>query len=237
MSPETTKKIQLLLAAGILIAGVRTAQIFYERRQDNATPQKQEAPPLKADYYVTPKKLHPYNLESARELTKQPAWIRDGYRFAYYPYNSASKRTDFAHEAGTLGPIEKLDISDVVTDVPPGKSDQKQVMAVFQKDGKIFAFPIGLKQGDNYTIYSDDIVFVQDPHELYKHWPADVWDAISRHEVKNGMNQLQADFSVGMGQPDNLRDGNNRTVTYQNNGRPLIVTFVDDKAVNVKPGT
>jgi len=237
MSPETTKKIQLLLAAGILIAGVRTAWIFYQRRQDNATPQKQEAPPLKADYYVTPKKLHPYNLESARELTKQPAWIRDGYRFAYYPYNSASKRTDFAHQAGTLGPIEKLDITDVVTDVPAGKSDQKQVMAVFQKDGKTFAFPIGLKQGDNYTIYSDDIVFVQDPHELYKHWPADVWDAISKHEVKNGMNQLQADFSVGMGQPDNLRDGNNRTVTYQNNGRPLIVTFVDDKAVNVKPGT
>jgi hypothetical protein len=237
MSPETTKKVQLLLAAGILIAGVRTAWIFYERRQDDATPQKQEAPPLKADYYVTPKKLHPYNLESARELTKQPAWIRDGYRFAYYPYNSASKRTDFAHEAGTLGPIEKLDITDVVTDLPPGKSDQKQVMAVFQKDGKIFAFPIGLKQGDNYTIYSDDIVFVQDPHELYKHWPADVWDAISKHEVKNGMNQLQADFSVGMGQPDNLRDGNNRTVTYQNNGKPLMVTFVDDKAVNVKPGT
>jgi len=26
-------------------------------------------------------------------------------------------------------------------------------------------------------------------------------------------------------------------VTYPNNGNPLIVTFVDDKAVNVKPGT
>ena len=237
MSPETTKKVQLLLLAGILIAGARTAWIFYERRQDNAPVEKQEAPPLKADYYVTPKKLHPYSLESAKELTQQPAWIRDGYRFAYYPYNSASKHADFAHEVGALGPIEKLDIKDVVVDTAPGKGDQKQVMAVFEKDGKTFAFPIGMKQGDTYTIYSDDILFVQDPHELYKHWPADVWDSISKHEVKNGMNQLQAEFSVGMGQPDNLHDGNNRTVTYQNGGKPLVVTFVDDRAVSVKAGS
>jgi len=110
-------------------------------------------------------------------------------------------------------------------------------MAVFEKEGKTFAFPIGVQQGDTYTIYSDDILFVQDPRELYKHWPADVWNAISKHEVKNGMNQLQADFSVGMGQPDNLHDGNNRTVTYPNNGKPLIVTFVDDRAVSVKSGS
>ena len=125
----------------------------------------------------------------------------------------------------------------MIVDVAPGKGDQKQVMAVFRKDDKTFAFPIGLKQGDNYTIYSDDILFVEDPRELYKHWPADVWDAISKHEVKNGMNQLQAEFSVGMGQPDNLHDGNNRTVTYPNNGKPLVVTFVDDRAVSVKAGS
>jgi hypothetical protein len=237
MSPETTKKIQLFLAASIAIAAIRTGWIFYERRQDNAPAATQEAPPLKADYYVTPKKMHPYDLKSAHELTQQPAWIREGYRFAYYAYDPAGKRADFAHDVGTLGPIEKLDITDVVTDTAPGKSDQKQVMAVFRKDGKTFAFPIGVQQGDTYTIYSDDILFVQDPRELYKHWPADVWDAISKHEVKTGMNQLQADFSVGMGQPDNLHDGNNRTVTYPNNGKPLVVTFVEDRAVSVKAGS
>src|SRR5689334_19867289 len=139
MSPETTRKVQLLLVAGILIAGIRTAWILYERRQDNAPATKQEAPPLKADYYVIPKKLHPYDLNSARELTKQPAWIKEGYRFAYYPYSTATKRSDFAHSAGTLGPIEKLDIKDVVTDITPGSSDQKQVMAVFEKDGKTYS--------------------------------------------------------------------------------------------------
>src|SRR5882757_5437950 len=112
MSPETKQKIQLLLAAGIAIAAIRTGYIFYERRQDNAAPVKQETPPLKADYYVVPKKLLPYDLKSAHELTQQPVWVRDGYRFTYYPYNTASKHADFAHETGTLGPIEKLEIKD-----------------------------------------------------------------------------------------------------------------------------
>ena len=236
MTPDTTKKIQLALAIGIAVAAIRTGYIFYERHEESAPAVKEEAP-LRADYYVTPKKLHPFDLKSARELTKQPAWVKEGYRFTYYPYNPATKRSDFAHEAGTLGPIEKLDITDVVTDVTPGKSEEKQVMAVFQKDGRSYAFPIGVAQGDNYTIYSDDMLFVQDPRELYKHWPADVWDAISRHEVRSGMNQLQADFSVGMGSPDNLHDADNRTVTYPNHGKPLVVTYVNDHAVAIKPGT
>jgi hypothetical protein len=236
MSPDTTKKIQLVLAIGIGVAAMRTGYIFYERHQENVPAVKEETP-LKADYYVTPRKLHPFDLKSARELTKQPAWVKEGYRFAYFPYNPVTKRSDFAHEAGTLGPIEKLDITDVVTDVTPGKSDQRQVMAVFEKEGRSYAFPIGAVQGDNYTIYSDDMLFVQDPHELYKHWPADVWDAIFKHEVRTGMNQLQTDFSVGMGSPDNLHDADNRTVTYPNNGKPLVVTYVNDHAVEVKPGT
>ncbi len=110
-------------------------------------------------------------------------------------------------------------------------------MAVFKKEGKGYAFPIGLVKGDNFTIYSDDMLFVHNPRELYKHWPADVRDAISKHEVRPGMNQLQADFSVGMGAPDNLHDANNRTVTYQNNGKPLVVTFVEDRAISVKTGS
>jgi len=236
MSPETKQKVQLLLAAGIAIAALRTGYIFYQRHEENAAPEKQEAAPLKADYYVTPKKLHPYDLKSAHELTQQPVWVKEGYRFTYYPYNTASKRSDFAHSAGTLGPLERLEIKDVVTDITPGESNQRQMMAVFQKERKAYAFPIGLLAGSTFTIYSDDMLFVEDPRALYKHWPADVWDAISKHEVKPGMNQLQADFSVGMGSPDNLHDGNNRTVTYPNNGKTLVVTYENDRAVQVKSG-
>ncbi len=233
MTAEGRQKIQIILAAGIAIAALRTGYILYERHENNAAPVKQEAPPLKADYYVTPKKLHPQDLKTARQLTQQPVWVRQGYRFTYYPYDH---RTDFKHEAGLLGPIEKLEIKDVVTDVTPHTPDQRQVMAVFEKDGKKFAFPIGRVKGEDYRIYSDDMLFIQDPRELYKHWPADVWDSISKHEVKAGMNELQTSFAIGVGAPVGNGPIGDRTLNYANGGKPLLVTFAGDKATDIRPG-
>jgi hypothetical protein len=236
MSPEAKQKIQLFLWAAVALAALRTGYIFYERHEDSLAPVKQEATPLKTDYYVSPKKLHPYDLQSARQLTQQPVWVQVGYSYTYFPFDAARKHSDFKHAAGMLGPIERLEIKDVVTDITPGAPDQRQIMAVFRKDGKDYAFPIGTVQGSTFTIYSDDMLYIQDPHDLYKHWPANVWDAISRHEVKPGMNQLQANFALGLGSPDNLHDPDNRTVTYANGGKPVIVTFENDRAVQVKPG-
>ena len=114
-------------------------------------------------------------MKSAKQLTQQPVWVREGYRFTYYPYDRSRHRTDFAHEAGLLLPIQKLEIKDVVTDTAPHSAHLHQVMAVFELDGKTYAVPIGSQTGDSYQIYSDEMFFIQDPHELYKHWPADVW--------------------------------------------------------------
>jgi len=236
MEAGAKKKIQLVLYAAIAIAALRTGYIFYQRHVEN-TEAKKEAPPLKADYYVTPKKLYPYDLKSAQQLTQQPVWVREGYRFVYFPYDPARGRSDFAHETGTLGPIERLEIKDVTTDITPGVPDQRQVIAVFQKDGRTYSFPIGSLADGNYKIYSDDMLYIQDPHQLYSHWPPDVWDAISKHEVKPGMNQLQALFALGAGAPDDPHDANNRTVTYPNGGKPVSVTFRDDKATEVKTGS
>src|SRR4051794_39660721 len=99
MSPELKKKIQLVLIAAFLLAGARAAYIFYERRSEQAIEaKKKEAPPLNPDYYVSPKKLYPYDLKSAKQLTKQPVWVKEGYRYTYYPYNPATHHSDFAHE-------------------------------------------------------------------------------------------------------------------------------------------
>src|SRR5213595_2726845 len=118
ITPEAKRKIQLFLLAVIALAAVRAGYILYQRHAENIQQQKkQAAPPLNADYYVTPKKLYPYDLKSARQLTKQPVWVKEGYRYTYYPYNPATKKVDFGSEAGTLAPIEKLDIKDVITDV------------------------------------------------------------------------------------------------------------------------
>ena len=109
-------------------------------------------------------------------------------------------------------------------------------MAVFEKDGKSYAFSIGSIKEDNYKFYSDDMLFVQDPHELYKHWPAEVWEAIDKHQVKPGMSELQTDFAIGFGIPESTGQPGNRTVNYPNGGNPLSITYRDDKAAEIKPG-
>lgn len=228
---KTAKIVQFVLLAVIILAGVR----FYLYMRDRhvaliVAPQPKAERALDADVYVSPKKLHPQDLADAKELTKQPAWVRAGYQMVYYPF---SGHTDFAHEAGRLGPIEKVDIRDVVVARPP--KGEKQVMAVFEKDGKRYAFTIGNAEDNNYQIYSDDILFIQDPHELYKHWPSDVWQAIDNHEVKPGMNELQASFAVGVGVPEGTGTSNPRIVNYPNDGHPLRVTFDNGKATEIVP--
>ncbi len=231
---ETRKKLQIVLALGIVIAGARAAYIVYERHEamkEEAAP-KQDAP-LKADYYVTPKKLHPYDLKSAHELTNQPVWVKVGGQITYYPWDPARHRADWGHEVGTLGPLQKLAITDVTTDVPPKANGSKQVLTLFDLDGKAYAAPIGVEKDGEFKIYSDDIFFIQDPRELYQHWPPDVWKAVDAHQVQHGMSELQASFAIGLGVPVGSGDYGWRTLRYANDGKPVTITFENDEAVAI----
>lgn len=238
ISQEAKKKIQIALALALVVAAARAAYIIYQRHEDYVAAQKQQqakaAGYSNADYYVTPKKLHPYDLESARQLTQQPVWVKEGYRYTYYRYVPVVKSVDFKHDAGLLGPIERLEIKDVLAVAAPG--GRKQVIATFDKDGHSYAVPIGFESDGQYKIYSDEMFYIEDPHELYKHWPADIWQAVAQHEVKPGMNELQADFAVGMGVPDAGATSEAKTVHYPNGGKPLVVTYQDGKAAEVKAG-
>jgi hypothetical protein len=241
MSEEAKKKIQIALALAVVVAGVRAGYILYQRHEDYVAEQKREqakkAGYSNADYYVVPKKLYPFDLKSAKQLTQQPVWVKEGYRYTYYPYDAARKRTDFAHEAGLLLPIEQLQIKDVETEIGPRAGNRRQMMAVFQKEEKSYAVPIGFESEGQYKIYSDEMFYVEDPHELYKYWPADVWQAVAQHEVKPGMNELQADFAVGMGALDAGSSSSERTLRYSNGGKPLVVIYRDGKAAEIRAGT
>jgi len=238
MSPEAKQKIQLALLLAFVVASLRTGYILYERHEDKvAADRKKQALSVgysNADYYVNPKKLHPYDLKSARQLMEQPVWVKEGYRYTYYRYDMTSKQVDFAQGAGLLLPIERLAIKDVVTAIAAGKGERRQMVAVFEKEGRRYAVPIGFEAEGQYTIYSDEIFFVEDPHDLYKHWPADVWQAVEQHEVKPGMNELQADFAIGMGVPDAGGGSEEKTVRYPNGGKPLVVVYEDGKAADIK---
>src|ERR1700678_2849322 len=116
---EFQKKLQIFLLVAIVVAGGRAAYVVYERHEamkEDTAPKQERA--LNADYYVTPKRLHAYDLTSAREqLMQQPVLVKYGSQLTYYPYNAARHTTDFAHDAGTLAPLQKLAIHFVVADV------------------------------------------------------------------------------------------------------------------------
>ena len=247
MTSELKRRIQYILAAAIVLTAVRTGYVLYSRHAGSASdvPERSAAPPLDADYYVTPKKLHAYDLKSVRELTKQPVWMKEGYRYTYFPYLAASRSVDFAHEAGQLLPLQKLDIKDVVLVPTPESARQnlpggavlrgeRQVMALFDQDGRHYAVPVGRELGGDYRIYADEMFFIQDPKQLYKHWPADVWEAVDKHQVKPGMNELQAGFAIGMGLPQPSNEPGIKTVQYPNGGKPVRVMYRNGKAVEIK---
>jgi hypothetical protein len=238
IDPEFQKKLQVFLAIAIVLAGGRAAYIVYERHEamkEDAKP-KQEMT-LKEDYYVTPKTVHAYDLKSARQFTEQPVWVKYGYQLTYYPYDSKRHKTDFGHEAGVLLPLQKLAIQDVVTDVAPQAPGNKQVLACFSLDSKNYAVPIGAEKGSDFKLRANDIFFIEDPHDLYRHWPADVWKKIDAHEVQSGMSELQASFAIGSGIPEGSGDYGSRTLHYANGGKPLVITFQNDKAVEIKAGS
>lgn len=240
MSPETKQRIQLALFIMFLLATARAGYIFYQRYEDRVATEKQKqaqaAGYANPDYYVNPKKLYPYDLKSAKQLSEQPEWVKEGYRYTYYHYDPATKKVDFAHDAGLLGPIEKVAVNDVVMAAPPGTNQRRQVMAVFRKENREFAVPIGYESDGEYKIYSDEMFYIQDPHDLYRHWPPEVWQAVEQHEVKPGMNEMQADFAIGMGVPDGGDTSYEKTVRYPNGGNPMVVVYQQGKAAEIKPG-
>lgn len=236
MDSEFRKKLQVFLVVAIVLAGGRAAYIVYERHEamKEDTKPKQERT-LNADYYVTPKKLHAYDLKSLREqLTAQPVWVKYGYQLTYYPYDLQRHKTDFAREAGTLAPLQKLAIQDVVTDVAAQAPGVKQLMACFSLEGKSYAVPIGAEKGSEFKLRADDMFFMEDPHDLYKHWPADVWQKIDTHEVQTGMSELQVSFAIGIGSAEGSGDYGSRTLHFANAGKPLVISFENDKAVAIK---
>ena len=110
---------------------------------------------------------------------------------------------------------KNCDIKDVVTDVSPKAPGTKQMMAAFRVGGKPYAVPIGVEKDGDFKCYSDEIFFIEDPHDLYKHWPADVWKAIDEHRVQPGMNELQSSFAIGVGIPEGSGDYGSRTLALR----------------------
>jgi len=236
---KTWQKLALIVLPAVLIAGIGIWRIQVARNAPAVQPRAQERP-LTNDEMVQPRKLYIDDLKSARDLIGKPVWIQAGYEMDYYPY--VAHHVDFAHHTGVLPSAERLDIKDIVTEkVPANLADRiahgdKQAFAVFTMPGdeKEYATPIGTIQGTDSTYYCDNIFYYDDPRQMYKFWPADVWQAIDAHQPKPGMSELEVAMALGVIQQSQSSDYGNRTVTYDAGGRHWSVTFENDKATSVQ---
>ena len=234
MNLEWRRRIQIFLVVVLIAAGIRLFLIYRERHSEGVASKNEAAKPLSADAYVVPHKVHAYDLESARYLKEKTVWVQAGNQMLYFPYDPVKHRSDFKHPAGLLPPLDKLAIEDVTVETDP--LQQRKVMVVFSHEGesKQYATSVGMLRGEDYSLTIDDAFLIDDPRGLYKHWPADVWDAIEHHQVKAGMNEIQTSFALGGGVPRGSGEIGNRTMEYSLGDKKTMVTFSNDRATDIQ---
>src|ERR1700741_3138116 len=170
MDADLKKRIQIHVVVFLGIAAIRVGFIFYAGRDTGAGPKKAETTySSNMDDYVTPHKIFPYNVESAKkELVGKPVWVKAGNLLPYYPYDAATHSVTFKRKAGVLPPLAKLQVKDVVLQrepvaLKPGQVAviQKQIMAVFEKaeEPGSFAVSFGTNTGDDYAFSANDVFF------------------------------------------------------------------------------
>lgn len=231
--------------AFLLVAvGIELVWLHHER----SAPGVQVAPATESaidpDDLVFLKKERPSSLADLKELDGKTVWVSAGGQLDYYPY--AGRRADYAKSAGTLLGAEPMVVKDAFEQVAPKAATvripggDRQVLLVFTMPKstdptKEYAVPVGYKQGGDYTFYTDEIFFYDDPHELYKHWGPQIWQAVDAHQVILGMNERQVELSLGQVSKSVSNEYGNRLVVYANMGKPMAVTFVKNQATAFRP--
>jgi hypothetical protein len=198
------------------------------------------------DNNVFLKKLRPDSLADERALIGKTVWVSAGGQLDYYA--DKGKHVDYAHPVGTLLGATPLLIKDVFEQKAPATgpavdripAGQRHVLLAFTMPNSTdpaaeYATPVGDYDNNAYTLLNDEIFFYDDPHQLYSHWGAATWAHIDKHEVVPGMSENQAMMALGqVMRPDSDSTGD-RDVTYDNNGHPVTIEFVKNKAVKITP--
>src|SRR6266705_5775142 len=230
MSPEFKQRTQILLVVLLLLASARVAYIFHERKSAATAPQREDdSRALTADEYVYPKKFYAYDLASAKALVGKSVWVKQGYGNLVYPVTNG--HPDLTRGKPSLLPIEQLKIADVIRQTPPptwkAARGENELLAIAERgDHSSVSVTIGTFSADGtLKLVANDVFYIQDPHQLYQHWPAETWKAIDAHEARPGMNELQVNFALGVPQKAGGGDYGERTLEYSNGGKPIRVSF------------
>jgi hypothetical protein len=219
----------------VLVVGVRVGLIYRERNAPDKALKPAAREVIPEDDLVYLKQKHPSSLADVKELQGSTVWVSAGGQLEFYPY--VGHTVQYGKSAGTLLGAEPLVVKDMVEQVAPKSASSRipagdrQVLMVFTRpdDSKEYAVPVGYRQGKDYTFYTDEILFYDDPHELYKHWGPEIWKAVDAHQVVLGMNERQVELSLGQVSKSTSQTYGNRMVVFANLGKPMAVTFVNNK--------
>jgi hypothetical protein len=241
------QKLALMTLVVVLIGSARFYFVWKSRQSPGViATQGEKVKPLTQDELAVVTEYYFASFDQAKRLEGKPVWIKAGYSLPYYPY--AGGQVQFGRRAGELPSAEKLSISKLIKAVAPAKEDNRvphgtrQYFAVFTLDGNVdakpgtFAAPIGYADGENETLYCDQLFYYDDPRTIYDNWPKPVWDAVAAHEPKVGMTENQARMAVGILMESSSQSQGDRTVTYHAGPKTWTVTFANGVATQVKEG-
>ena len=237
------KAVKLAIGGVVILLLAVGGEVLY-LRHERSKPMVIKGPEREViadDDLVFLKKKRPDTLKDIKDLKGSKLWVSAGGQLEYYPF--VGHAVQYGKSAGTLLGAEPLVAKDAVEQVAPKAATfripggDKQVLLVFTKpdDPKEYAAPVGYRQGGQYTFFTDEIFFYDDPHELYKHWGPEIWKAVDAHQVILGMNERQVELALGQVSKSTSNDYGNRMVVFANLGKPMAVTFVKNKVTAFRP--
>lgn len=224
--------------AALVLIGGEVGYLHHERNAPEKTVAAVPSEKVDPDDLVFLKKERPSSMADLKDLYGKTVWVSAGGQMEYYPY--VAHHAEYAKSAGTLLGAEPMVVKDAFEQVAPKTATyriaggDRQALLVFTlpksaEPEKQYAVPVGYQEGKDFTFFTDELFFYDDPHELYKHWGAATWAAVDAHQVTLGMNERQVQLSLGQVSKSLSNEYGNRLVVYANLGKPMAVTFVKNK--------
>ena len=234
------KKLAAIFTVVLVVAAaIRIGLIWHERQEANK-PVVVETPNYTQDQMVLPRRIHQTDVKDARELNGKRIWVAAAGQLNAFP--ATPTHMDYAHPGPLLLGAQPLDVVNFIEGKAPASAYSRvpkgdgQVFMLFHfgaDPSKLWGTPVGYKDGKFYTFYLDECFFYDDPHVLYKHWGDAAWKAIDEHRVMKGMSEKQVQLALGQVSKPGPGEVGNRTVVYDNDGKPVTISFEKDKAVSI----
>jgi hypothetical protein len=224
----------------LAIGGLYLFSVWKQRQNPGVIGQDDASQNLSQDDLAVVRAFSPAHFEDTLRLQGTTVWMKNGYVMSYFKYENG--HVEFGKRVGLIPSMQRLEIKKIVKAAVPANVDDgishgsRQALAVFALPGSsdLYAVAIGAMEASEEAYYPDILFFYDDPHTIYDHWPKDVWAAIDAHQVKPGMSELESRLAIGQKMHADGETEGDRTVTYDQDGKHWTITYVGNKATEIK---